>query len=323
MTRRLQRAFAALVVALAALFVSPPSWAHAIDSVTLSLVETAPNSFWVKWQANSASLSEVLGRSVTFPAPCRLSGTQLDCGSSGLAGAIEFPALEGTLAHVNVEIEWLDHTRMLRSLTASEPRLVVYRGSGLGFVWPVAKDYTALGVEHILTGFDHLLFVLALTLLVRGKRPLVVTITAFTAAHSASLAATVLGLVQVASPPVEATIALSIVLVCAEALRPADTLTQRAPWLVAFAFGLLHGLGFASALLEVGLPAAHVPLALLFFNLGVELGQLGVIAVALAGAALVVRARLHKAWLRSGLLYAMGSLAAAWSIERAVAVFAG
>jgi hydrogenase/urease accessory protein HupE len=277
----------------------------------------------VKWQANSPSLSDVLRHSVAFPAPCHLAGAQLDCGSSGLAGAIEFPALEGTLAHVMIEIEWLDHTRLLRSLTASEPRLVVYRGSGLGFLWPVAFDYTALGVEHILTGFDHLLFVVALTLLVRRKKPLMVTITAFTAAHSASLAVTVLGLVQVASPPVEATIALSIVLVCAEALRPADTLTQRAPWLVAFAFGLLHGLGFASALMEVGLPSAHVPLALLFFNVGVELGQLGVIAAALAAAAFVTRVGLRQTWLRSGLLYGMGSLAAAWSIERAVAVFGG
>lgn len=323
MRSRVAHAWAVLLLALAALLVAPPSAAHPIDSVTLSLVETAPNRFLVKWQANSPSLGDVLGRSVAFPAPCRMSGTQLDCGSSGLAGAIEFPDLEGTLAHVNVEIEWLDHSRMLRSLTASEPRLVVYRGSGLGFVWPVAVDYTALGVEHILTGFDHLLFVVALTLLVRGKKPLIVTVTAFTLAHSVSLAATVLGLVQVASPPVEATIALSIVLVCAEALRPSDSLTQRAPWLVAFAFGLLHGLGFASALLEVGLPPAHVPLALLFFNLGVELGQLGVIAVAIAGAACVARVGLQKAWLRSGLLYGMGSLAAAWSIERMAAVFAG
>jgi hydrogenase/urease accessory protein HupE len=322
-TSRGSRAWAVLLLALAALLVALPSRAHAIDSVTLSLVETAPGSFWVKWQANSPSLGEVLGRSVTFPAPCQLVGSQLDCGSSGLAGAIEFPGLEGTLAHVMVEIEWLDHTRQLRSLTASEPRLVVYRGAGLGFLWPVAKDYTALGVEHILTGFDHLLFVVALTLLVRGKKPLIVTITAFTAAHSASLAATVLGLVQVASPPVEATIALSIVLVCAEALRPADTLTQRAPWLVAFAFGLLHGLGFASALMQVGLPSAHVPLALLFFNVGVELGQLGVIAAALAAAAVVTRVGLRQTWLRSGLLYGMGSLAAAWSIERAVVVFGG
>lgn len=323
MTSRCGRAAAALLLALAALLLALPGRAHPIDSVTLSLVETAPNGFSVTWQANSPSLGELLRRSVVFPAPCRLSGARLECGSRGLSGALEFPGLQGTLAHVMVEIEWLDQTRLLRSLSASEPRLVVYRGSGLGFVVPVAQDYTALGVEHILGGFDHLLFVVALTLLVRGKKPLIVTVTAFTLAHSVSLAATVLGLVQVASPPVEATIALSIVLVCAEALRPADTLTQRAPWLVAFVFGLLHGLGFASALLEVGLPSAHVPLALLFFNLGVELGQLGVIAVALAAAALVARAGLRQAWLRSGVLYAMGSLAAAWSLERVLAVFGG
>lgn len=309
------------LLALATLLFALPSAAHPIDSVSLTLAETSPQRFALKWQANSPSLSELLKRSVEFPASCHVTGAELDCGSSGLAGAIAFPALEGTLAHVMVEIEWLDHTRLLRTLTASEPRLVVYRGSGLGFVIPVAKDYAALGVEHILTGFDHLLFVVALTLLVRAKKPLVVTITAFTLAHSLSLAATVLGVVQAPSPPVEATIALSIVLVCAEAWGPADSLTQRAPWLVAFAFGLLHGLGFASALLEVGLPPVHVPLALLFFNLGVELGQLGVIAVALAAAALTARLSLQKAWLRSGLLYVMGSVAAAWSLERVLAVF--
>lgn len=322
MTRVLARCFT-LLLGLATLLFALPGLAHPIDSVTLTLVETTPNDFSLKWQANSPSLGELLRRSVVFPASCRASSTRLNCSSSGLAGAVEFPALEGTLAHVMVEIEWLDHSRLLRSLTASDRRLVVYRGSGLGFVAPVARDYTVLGVEHILTGFDHLLFVVALTLLVRAKKPLIVTITAFTLAHSVSLAATVLGLVHVASPPVEATIALSIVLVCAEALRPADSLVQRAPWLVAFAFGLLHGLGFASALLDVGLPSAHVPLALLFFNLGVELGQLGVIALALAIAAVTTRLHWQKARLRSGLLYAMGSLAAAWSLERMLAVLAG
>lgn len=323
MTRRLARAWVVLVLALAATCCAKVGMAHPIDSVSLLLIETTPNRFLVKWQANSPSLGEQLTRTVRFPEPCQLQGSHLDCGSAGLAGAIEFPGLEGTLGHVMVQIDWRDHSRLLRSLNADSPRLVVYRGSGLGFVRPVAADYTALGVEHILTGFDHLLFVVALTLLVRAKKPLFITITAFTLAHSASLAATVLGLVRVASPPVEATIALSIVLVCAEALRPADSLTQRAPWLVAFAFGLLHGLGFASALLEVGLPPVHVPLALLFFNLGVELGQLGVIAVALSVAAVVTRVGWSRAWLRPGVLYAMGSVAAAWSIERVAAVFAG
>jgi len=139
-------------------------------------------------------------------------------------------------------------------------------------------------------------------------------------AHSLSLAATVLGVVTVASAPVEAIIALSIVLVCGECLRPGLSLARRAPWLVAFVFGLLHGLGFASALLAIGLPREHVPVALLFFNVGVELGQLVAIAVAAGLGALAVRFAPRRAWLRPGLIYAMGSVAAAWSIDRFAAV---
>src|SRR5262249_39937697 len=134
-----------------------------------------------------------------------------------------------------------------------------------------------LGIEHILTGFDHLMFVLAITVLVRRRKSLVLAITAFTVAHSLTLAATVLGWLVLPSAPVETTIALSIVLACTECLRPSDSLARRAPWLVTFAFGLVHGMGFASALLETGLPEKHVPSALLFFNVGVELGQLGAI----------------------------------------------
>src|SRR6185369_11116865 len=143
---------------------------------------------------------------------------------------------------------------------------------------------------------------------------------AFTLAHSVSLALTVLGFVRVPSPPVEASIALSIVLVCAECLRPDDSLTRRAPWAVAFAFGLLHGLGFASALLELGVPGQHVPAALLCFNLGVELGQLGIIAVVLAVRLLMTRLRVQRAWMRDALVYAMGGMAAFWTLDRIGAV---
>jgi hydrogenase/urease accessory protein HupE len=194
--------------------------------------------------------------------------------------------------------------------------------SGLRVLLPIAVDYTSLGVEHILTGFDHLLFVVALTLLVRRGRRLLATITAFTLAHSVSLALTVLGLVHVPSPPVEASIALSIVLVCAECLRPGDSLTRRAPWAVAFAFGLLHGLGFASALLDLGVPERHLPTALLCFNVGVELGQLAIIAVVVGLRRLAGWLRLDRAWMRSGVIYAMGGLAAFWSIDRIGALFA-
>jgi len=173
-----------------------------------------------------------------------------------------------------------------------------------------------LGVEHILTGFDHLLFVIALTLLVRRRAALLATITAFTLAHSLTLSATALGVASVAVPPVEAAIALSIVLVCAECLSSKSSLGRRAPWLVAFAFGLLHGLGFASALLGIGLPEEHVVTALLCFNLGVELGQLGVVLLTVALGRLLSRLQLESPSARRLLVYAMGSLAAFWAIER-------
>jgi hydrogenase/urease accessory protein HupE len=224
-----------------------------------------------------------------------------------------------------VDIEWRSGTRLLRVIQSSNPRLVVYGippAAGLRSLKPIAIDYMRLGIEHILTGYDHLLFVLALALLVRKGRRLVASITAFTVAHSLTLACAVLGLLRLPAPPIEAAISLSIVLVCGECLRTNDSLARRAPWIVAFAFGLLHGLGFASALLAVGLPEKHVPTALLFFNVGVELGQLGVIALAIALRTLVARLRL-RAEVGRGLVYAMGTLAAYWSVDRILAVFAG
>ena len=148
----------------------------------------------------------------------------------------------------------------------------------------VFKTYVQLGVEHILTGVDHLLFVLCLILLVRSIRKLLATVTAFTVAHSITLAAATLGLVNVPAAPVEATIALSIVFLASELLRAPtrrSAITQTYPWLVAFSFGLLHGLGFAGALAEIGLPHGEIPLALFSFNVGVELGQLAFIAAVL------------------------------------------
>ena len=243
-----------------------------------------------------------------------------------MVGALEFPWLKGTETNVMVEIEWRNGTRLLRVVTASSPSMMVYgipASAGLRFLKPIALDYTRLGIQHILTGYDHLLFVFALALLVRKRRTLIASITAFTVAHSLTLACAVLGLLRLPSSPVEAVIALSIVLVCGECIRPADSLTRRAPWAVTFAFGLLHGLGFASSLLAVGLPEKHVPASLFFFNVGVEIGQLGAIAVVFALRWLVSRLRLQRPALGRGLVYAMGSAAAYWSIERIVAVFRG
>ena len=313
----------ALVLGSACALASGAVRSHELDSASLSLKEVGDGSFVVRWHASSRTLNEDLGAAAVFPRGCRLAGPRLDCGPSGLVGEIAFPWIEGTLTRVVVDVEWRNGTRLLRVAGPGSPGVRVYGvpASGLRALAPIVVDYTSLGVEHILTGFDHLLFVVALTLLVRRGRRLLATITAFTLAHSVSLALTVLGLVHVPSPPVEASIALSIVLVCAECLRPGDSLTRRAPWAVAFAFGLLHGLGFASALLDLGVPEQHVPTALLCFNVGVELGQLAIIAAVIGLRRLAEWLRLDRAWLRSGLVYAMGGLAAFWSIDRIGALF--
>jgi hydrogenase/urease accessory protein HupE len=192
--------------------------------------------------------------------------------------------------------------------------------AGSGSLRQTALRYLGLGIEHILLGIDHLLFVLGLLLIVRGAWMLIKTITAFTLAHSITLALATLGLVRVPAPPVDAAIALSIAFLAAEivhARRGRPGLAARKPWLVAFAFGLLHGLGFAGALTQLGLPPGEVPAALLFFNLGVEIGQLLFVALVLAlGWAL---RQLQVSWPRWAAplpAYAIGTLAAFWLIER-------
>ena len=187
----------------------------------------------------------------------------------------------------------------------------------------VAATYTLLGIEHILLGFDHLFFVLALVLLLKGGWLVAKTVTAFTVAHSITLVGSTLGLLSLPSQPVEAVIALSIIFLAIEVVksRPDDIrLSERFPWIVAFLFGLLHGFGFAGALAEIGLPEGDVPLALLTFNLGVEIGQLVIVAIALA---LLHGLRLSRGqWVqptKTALSYGIGIVATYWFIERMVA----
>jgi hydrogenase/urease accessory protein HupE len=186
----------------------------------------------------------------------------------------------------------------------------------------VFKDYATLGVEHILLGWDHLLFVLALVLLVGWGRPLLWTITAFTAGHSVTLALAALGVVHVPQAPIEAAIALSIYFLAVEligARQGKRTLTQRAPWAVAAGFGLLHGLGFAGALAEVGLPTAEIPLARFSFNVGIELGQLAFVAAVLLVAAALRRVPVAwPRWAQAVPAYGIGAMAAFWFLQRAV-----
>ena len=185
--------------------------------------------------------------------------------------------------------------------------------------------YLILGIEHILLGIDHLLFVFALLMIVQGWRRLVATITAFTVAHSITLTAATLGYVHVPQAPVEAVIALSILFLATEIIHVQQGrigLAQHYPWLVAFIFGLLHGFGFAGALAEVGLPPSDIPIALLLFNVGVEVGQLiFVTAVLLAGIALRRIALQQTRWGEITATYVIGSVAAFWTIERVVAYY--
>jgi hydrogenase/urease accessory protein HupE len=251
----------------------------------------------------------------------------------GLVGqAVTIEGLSATSTDVLVRIESLAGATQTERMSPTRTTFVVQTTPGKG---EVAATYLRLGVEHILFGFDHLLFVLALVILVRGWRRVAVTVTAFTIAQSITLAAATLGFVNVPGPPVEATIALSIMLVAVEILnarRGKPSLTTRLPWLVAFSFGLLHGFGFAGALAEVGLPQHAIPVALLFFNVGVEMGQLIFVAAVLsliwllryAASQLLETARIQLTFDRfdTTVAYAIGVVAAYWLVERTTAFFA-
>jgi hydrogenase/urease accessory protein HupE len=248
--------------------------------------------------------------------------------TGGLEGrSIRIEGLERTSTDVLVRFELAGGASGTRRLTPADPSFTVAPQPGL---LEVARTYLVYGVEHILLGIDHLLFVLALLLLVRGVGRIVATVTAFTLAHSITLAGATLGVVHVPVPPIEAAIALSIAFVAAEIVhgrRGRPGLTERYPWIVAFAFGLLHGFGFASALAEVGLPQASIPIALLLFNVGVEVGQLLFIACVLA--IIVLSRRIARqaalprpAWAWAVPPYLIGSLAALWVIERTAAFLA-
>lgn len=232
---------------------------------------------------------------------------------------IRIDGLSETRTDALVRIEHADGRTQIERLTPPSPAFRVQRAPGKA---EIATTYIGLGVEHILLGIDHLLFVLGLLLIVRGRRLLIKTITAFTLAHSITLGAAVLGFVHVRQAPVEAVIALSILFLTTELSRRGkgdQGLTERYPWIVAFVFGCLHGFGFAGALTDVGLPATDIPLALLMFNAGVEVGQLMFVAGCLA---LVHLAKLALGatanWAPKAVAYGIGSVSAYWLIERVV-----
>ncbi|MGD8592954.1 MAG: HupE/UreJ family protein [Gammaproteobacteria bacterium] len=232
---------------------------------------------------------------------------------------VTISGLAQTSTEVLLRIEYLDGASLTHRFTPATPEYVIAKKPTL---LQTAYSYLSLGIEHILLGFDHLLFVLALLLLIDNTRKLIVTITFFTIAHSITLSLAALDYIFVPVPPVEAIIALSIVFVASEIIRVQqgrDSLTYRKPWIVAFSFGLLHGLGFAAALAQIGLPVNAIPLALVSFNIGVEIGQLIFIFAFLLLGWLISRVRLnlHRGWKKVP-PYVIGSLASFWLIERSI-----
>lgn len=333
-----------VLVGLLAALVMLPALAHRLSPGYLGLNETAPGVFDVEWKVSiSGGLADVLGPQ--FPPDCTVQGrvrayaiddASLSLGTvvceGRLAGQpLGIAGLGSTDTDVLVRVDWLDGSSFTHRLVPTSSSVVVPERAGVG---AVAWTYLVLGVEHILLGVDHLLFVLALLLMVRGFGRLVATVTAFTVAHSLTLGAAALGHADLPSAPVEATIALSILFLATELARrgaagaaagaaaPGLDLAGRFPWIVAFAFGLLHGFGFAGVLGEIGLPSHAVPLALLFFNIGVELGQIAFIAAVLGFAALWRRLSLPvpAEWARA-VAYVIGIVAAYWAIERSASIF--
>jgi len=324
------RRAAALAPILLTLGAATPLAAHEVRPGYLELREVGADRFEVLFKvpaSGDARLGiyaalpehcEERGPRARYPSPGALTERWSVSCAGGLTGhAIAIDGLAATLTDVLVRVERADGTAQIARLTPSAPSFVVVASPSLV---NVAGTYLRLGIEHMLLGIDHLLFVLALLILVQGRRRLVGTISAFTGAHSVTLAAATLGLVRVPQQPVEAVIALSIAFVAAEIVRQRagrPGLTAERPWIAAFAFGLLHGFGFAGALREVGLPEQSIPAALLFFNVGVELGQLAFVACALALAVTARRLALpHPAWLWRLPAYGIGSVAAYWTVDR-------
>lgn len=312
------------------LFLTVPAAAHEMRPAYLELHETAPGEFALLWKTpmrgemRLALSVEFSGRTENSSAIARreTDGAAIQTwrmkAIDPLRGqSVRLVGLEKTMTDALVRAEFADGTSWTQRLTPQQPAAVIPAGqSGL----MVAGLYLKLGVEHILLGIDHLLFVLALLILTHGPWRLVKTITAFTIAHSITLALATLGFVQVPQAPVEAVIALSIVFVATEIVHGRygrGGLAARAPWIVAFAFGLLHGFGFAGALSEVGLPQGQIPVALLFFNLGVEAGQLLFIAAVLSVMAVVRRLRMPlPRWAELVPAYSIGTIAMFWVIQR-------
>lgn len=302
-------ALALFVLLLPGLVLPGLARAHDFSPGVLTLVETEPGVYRYTF-APPVDDGVALESRLRFPAECEATDVTLRC-PGGLRGEVTFGRGIDRRTQIVVTLTRLDGRRRETVVSGAAPTWEVGEtgGSFGSWVW--------IGAEHVWLGFDHLAFVLGLLLVLAGRprlfRRALAAITAFTVAHSITLAAASLGLLEVPTPPVEAAIALSVVLLARESLHDRDTWTRRAPWIVALIFGLVHGLGFASALADIGLPAEGLAPALLGFNLGVELAQISVVAAALGLLHVFER---RAALARRALAYGIGAVGALWLVER-------
>jgi hydrogenase/urease accessory protein HupE len=329
----MRRLFISLFLALVTLIATRVS-AHEVRPAYLQLHQTGAITYDVFWKVPAIGDTMRLSLYVQLPQTCSnlkqprgffAGGAYTEQWSvacqGGLAGStVRIDGLTATLTDVLVRVERLDGSTQVTRVTSSSPTFVV---EATPRRFEVARTYLVLGIEHILTGADHLLFVSGLLLLVTGFRRLLMTVSAFTLSHTVTLTLATLGFVHVPPAPVEAVIALSILFVAYEVLRKNENpngIAQRKPWLVAFTFGLLHGLGFAGGLSAAGLPAGHIPLALTFFSAGVEVGHFSFVAAAVLAIGAVRKwFNTLPAWSSRVPPYAIGSVASYWLIARLAA----
>ncbi len=317
---------------LSCLLMGAPAFADELRPAYVELTQQEDGDWTLLWKASAQSRLGATGEAIIpetctpigepqkrFAASNILTTIKLTCDGALADQKIGLKALELSSTDALVRVAPLNEEVQTLRLTPDDPVATI---AGEDEIANVASTYTIIGVEHIILGFDHLLFVLALVLLLKGGWLVAKTVTAFTIAHSVTLIGTTLGYLSLPSQPVEAVIALSIVFLAVEIVKAKpdeQRLSERFPWIVAFLFGLLHGFGFAGALAEIGLPKDDVPLALLTFNLGVEIGQLVIVAIGLAALALIKRFQIS--WLqptKTATAYGIGIISTYWFIERMV-----
>jgi len=291
--------------------------AHETPIALLTISERQTGLFNVEWTYSSST--NQFPPTVVFPAHCEFDYPRLQCGEKNLYGTLALQQLGERYSAAVVQIDRIDQQPQTYTLTGANPDIALNPNGNLP-ITRIMVSYLPLGFEHIMLGVDHLLFVLGLMWLVGNRWMLFKTITAFTVAHSMTLGAVTLGWLGVPEKPVNAAIALSIAIVAVEVLkfkRGEPCVSARMPWAIAFGFGLLHGFGFAGALTGIGLPEANLPAALLFFNVGVELGQLSFVLIVLALLWSHRSLQSHfPRWMETTAIYAVGSIGCFWFLTR-------